>query len=230
MRKSIVFWLTFVLALGIALYFAVRISMTVMGMGNVSRVSKISVKSDLGADYADEIASVLMLPTGKSVYSINLDAYLEKMIGLPDISDAAIRRTPSGKILIRANTRKIVAVWTDGVNFYPLAADGRHIGRTLDTVPQNTLVFSGELPDDIAVFAETLRANSVISKTIGRIEWCDGRRWNIYTTNDIKIMLPENNFDSALGKLAKLQKQSEILSRNVSVIDLRDPERTLIKM
>ena len=41
-------------------------------------------------------------------------------------------------------------------------------------------------------------------------------------------MLPENNADAALSKLTRLQKQSNILNRNLSIIDLRDGERTLV--
>ena len=228
MKKSILFWLTFALALLIALYFAVRISMTIMGMGTVSRSSSISVKSDFGTAMADEVAATMQLPVGRSVYTIDMEKLLEKMSNLPDIKDAGIRRTPSGKILVRVTARKIVASWTDGTNFYPLAADGQPIGRMLDARPKNTFVFTGVLPTDLGPITEALRTNARISKNLDHIEWIEGRRWNLYTFSGTKIMLPENKVDAALGKLAHLQKQNNILDRSLSVIDMRDPDRTLV--
>ena len=57
MKKSLLFWLTFVFAALVALYLAVRLSMTIMGMGGTAPVRKISIRNAHGN--AAEIADVL---------------------------------------------------------------------------------------------------------------------------------------------------------------------------
>jgi len=230
MRKSILFWLVFALTLLIALYFAVRVTMAALGMGYAARVTKISVKTDQGAATATDIAGIMQLQPGKSVYLINLEKSMEAIAAQSDIQDVSIRRTPSGRILVRTHLRKIIAAWMDGADFYPIAADGRPVGRAFGERPSDTFIFSGDLPDNINNIVAALRATPSVSKNLDHIEWIEGRRWNIYTENGIKILLPENNIDKALAKLAHMQKQNNILFRALSVIDLRDTARTLVKV
>ncbi|MCL2017605.1 MAG: cell division protein FtsQ/DivIB [Alphaproteobacteria bacterium] len=234
MRKNLIFWLTFALAMIVALYFTVRMSMAVMGISNIAPTGRISIypgtSSGRGNSGIQEIADALNIRPKSSAYSVNIKIALANISALPDVKNAAIRRLPNGRIMVRVAQRDIVAAWTDGLNFYPLSDDGRTVARYLDVLPAGTLVFTGELPGGVGLVAGTIKRETALSKEVARIEWVEGRRWNIYTNSGVKIMLPETNWDKAIAKVGAQQKQSKILNREISVLDMRDENRTLVKI
>ena len=230
MRKSIIFWLTFALAALAALYLAVRVSMAVMGTGGVARVARISVHAGRNAENAQTIADALQIKPGGSAYSVNIEKSLAKLAARPDVRNAAVRRMPDGRIMVRVAVREIVAAWTDGYNFYPLSDDGRLLDKPLPGRPAGTLVFSGERPDNIARVIEILKGAPEIFSETESIERVEGRRWNLHMNSGVKVMLPESDLAGVVARLSERQRQTRILNRNISVLDMRDQERTLVKI
>jgi cell division protein FtsQ len=56
------------------------------------------------------------------------------------------------------------------------------------------------------------------------------RRWNVRIDNAIDVMLPEDDLTGAWSKLAELQRTSQILQRNVETIDMRLPDRLVLRV
>ena len=61
------------------------------------------------------------------------------------------------------------------------------------------------------------------------MEWIENRRWDLVTTGGITVMLPEKSPDAAIAQLIVLNKNHHIFDRNISVIDMRDDARILVK-
>ena len=87
-------------------------------------------------------------------------------------------------------------------------------------------MFRGPVPNDISQITKS--ATNLIGD-LDYIEWIDDRRWNIVTTNDITVMLPEENPDAAIASLIVLNDKHNILSKNIKTIDMRDSARILVK-
>lgn len=117
-------------------------------------------------------------------------------------------------------------MWSDGLFFYPLSADGTKIDTPFDRPDKNTIVFRGDLPDDLT---DILNSVSALSEYIDYITFVESRRWNIYTRNGIVIYLPEDNPNVAVNKISVLNQTHKILSRDLKVIDMRDGARILVK-
>ena len=108
-----------------------------------------------------------------------------------------------------------------------LSADGKYDDKSpITDRPESTLLFRGQLPNDISDI--TNAANDMISD-IDYIEWIENRRWNIQTTGGITIKLPEHDFVSAIASLITIDKTHNLLGRDIRVIDMRDPARILVK-
>ena len=56
------------------------------------------------------------------------------------------------------------------------------------------------------------------------------RRWNIELDNGIDVALPEKNAESAWHHLAALDRSDKLLARNVQVIDMRLPDRVVLRV
>ena len=56
------------------------------------------------------------------------------------------------------------------------------------------------------------------------------RRWNLRLKNGTDVRLPEEDVDVALMRLVALDRDKHILSRDVSMIDMRLPDRALVRL
>jgi len=56
------------------------------------------------------------------------------------------------------------------------------------------------------------------------------RRWNVRIDNTIDVMLPEDDMAGAWTKLAQLETTNRILQRDVQTIDLRLPDRLVVRV
>jgi cell division protein FtsQ len=68
-----------------------------------------------------------------------------------------------------------------------------------------------------------------MAKQLRAAVWVGQRRWNLVLNNDIEIWLPEEDAVAALQKLAKLDGEYKLLSREFGVVDLRLPDKLYLK-
>jgi cell division protein FtsQ len=56
------------------------------------------------------------------------------------------------------------------------------------------------------------------------------RRWNLRLTNGIDVRLPESDVRGALDRLMALDRDKKLLSRDITMIDLRLPDRVTVRL
>ena len=226
MKRNLWFWLYFVAAIILAIYFSVRIIMTFMGYGTLSTVRNISVSADANnKDLTPMVAAVGIAPGTRS-YSVNLELINERLLQMPGVRESAVRRLPNGNLSVKLHLYRAVARWTDGTYYYPLSADGTVVKKpSLDNTP-GTVLFRGPVPKDIS---DITKAATNVIDDLEYMEWIDNRRWNMITNGGITIMLPEEDPVAAIGTLVTLNKNNDVLSKNINVIDMRDSARILVK-
>ena len=225
MKKSIFFWLYFAVSIILAVYFAVRIITSQMGRGPVSTVKTIET---YGANIRDQeiIKLSLGVSKGTSLRSIDLHQLNNRISNIPGIKNSAVRLLPNGNIVVKIQKHNVIATWTDGSYYYPLSADGTKINTPSEERNENSIVFRGDLPDNLK---EIIASVSSISKYIDYINMVESRRWNIHTKNGITIYLPEKDPAAAINKIKVLNQTHKLLSRKLEIIDMRDNARILVK-
>ena len=76
---------------------------------------------------------------------------------------------------------------------------------------------------------EITNAANDMAADIDYIERIENRRWNIQTNTGITVKLPEDDFAHAIANLITINKNHNILNRDITVIDMRDASRILVK-
>lgn len=226
MKRSIWFWLSFVLAIILAIYFCVRIVMTTTGHGTLSRIRNISISADINNKDLSSLAAAASVAPGTGSYSIDLDTLNTRIGSVPGVHKSAVRRMPNGNLAVRVSLYRAVALWTDGEHYFPLSADGTIVNQPSDTRNIGNIVFRGSVPNNITDI--TNAAHNLIGD-IDYLEWIESRRWNIHTLGGITVMLPENDPISAIGTLVSLNNNHKILGKKIKTIDMRDAARILVK-
>lgn len=226
MKRSIWFWLCFVVSVILAVYFASRIIMVGMGHGNISRVRNISITADKNNKDLSALKMAATVARGTRSYAVDLDALNARVGAVPGVKKSAVRRLPNGNLAVRVSMYTAVALWTDGEHFYPLSADGTIVNKPTDVRDAGNVVFRGVVPDDID---EITKAAHNLVGVLDYLEWIENRRWNLHTMGGITVMLPEQNPINAIGTLISLNNTHQILGRNITLIDMRDATRILVK-
>lgn len=226
MKKSIWFWLCFVVAIVFAIYFSVRVVMTSMGQGKNAYVTNISISADQSdKDLSAIVAAATMTPNTRS-YSVDLSVLNKRISSVPGVKTSAVRRMPNGNIAVKVVLHRAVALWTDGESFFPLSADGTIVNKPTDVRDDSHVVFRGPIPKNITDI--TNAAHNLVGD-LDYMEWIENRRWNMYTKDGIIVMLPEDNPLAAIGTLVALNTNHNILNKQIQIIDMRDAARILVK-
>lgn len=226
MKRTIWFWIYFIIAIVLATYFSVRIITTSMGRGDLSRVHSISISADIADKDMSALAAAAAVAPGTSALTVNLNQLNHRVGAVVGVHSSAVRRLPNGNLVVRVKLYRAVALWTDGMNYFPLSADGTIVNQPSDQRKTGTVLFRGTLPNDISEI--TTVAHNLIGD-LDYMEWIENRRWNLITTGGITVMLPETSPDAAIAQLIVLNKNHHILNRDISVIDMRDDARILVK-
>lgn len=226
MKRTIWFWLYFIIAILLAIYFSVRIIMTTMGHTTVSRVHSISISADVRDKDLSALAAAAAIAPGTGAFSVDLAALNARVGAVPGVRASAVHRRADGNLVVRVKLYRAVALWTDGQNYFPLSADGTIVNQPDAERKSGTVLFRGPLPSDVGEITNV--AHNLIGN-LDYMEWIENRRWNLITTGGTTILLPEKNPDDAIAQLIVLDKNHKILSRDIKTIDMRDNARILVK-
>ena len=139
-----------------------------------------------------------------------------------------LRRYPNG-LIITVEERRPIARWRVGGQTVLVDAEGVAIS-SLDVSRFTHLpLVEGEGAN---VQAETLvnllLAKPTILSQVTRAEFVGKRRWNLHMRSGVVVLLPEQDTERALRRLADLQERHGILQRAIARLDLRDPERLVL--
>ena len=174
----------------------------------------------------DSILAAVDAHRGTPLLSIDPGTVKERLEGLPWIRSAAVERQLPGTLFIRLVERRPMAVWQRRGQLVLIDEHGRELGdegieyfpRLPFIVGEDAHKVAAELVAMLATEPQ-LRARVVSAVRVG------GRRWNLQLDNDIEIRLPEQHAPEAWAEVASLDRRQQLLSRQVSIIDLRDPDR-----
>jgi len=56
------------------------------------------------------------------------------------------------------------------------------------------------------------------------------RRWNLKLKNGIDVRLPETNIEGALATLVRLDREKNLLGRDITAVDLRLADRLTVRL
>lgn len=226
MKRTVWFWAYFIVAIILAVYFATRIVMTSFGHSPLSIIRNISISADSADKDLSAIAAAVAVAPGTHTYSLNLDTMNARIAAVPGVKKSAVRRKPDGNLSVKVQLYRAIALWTDGSHYYPLSDDGTIVRKPSSERTAGTVLFRGPVPNNIDEITKV--AHNLIGD-LDYMEWIEDRRWNLHTTGGITVLLPENDPVSAIGTLLILNKNHQILAKKITIIDMRDSARILVK-
>jgi cell division protein FtsQ len=170
--------------------------------------------------------------TGRaSLLFLDADAARAQLLANPWIADAAILKLYPDRLQITITERHAFALWQKDGRVSVIAADGtvlepfvekRYldlplvVGRDAERQAKDFLTVIDRYPEIRAA----LRASILVAD----------RRWDLRLINGINVQLPETGIEAALHRLVALDHDKKLLSRDVTVVDLRLPDRVTVRL
>lgn len=187
-----------------------------------------------GASPAVDRAIRGLVPAGLPVSSFRLDLpALHAAIATLDAVDTVDLRVRAGGVLAVSVVERVpAAIWQSPAGLQLLDATGHRVATLLDRSARPDLpLLAGEGAEDhvdeaLSVLAA---ARPVMMRVRGLVRMGE-RRWDIVLDRGQRILLPETGAVEATQRLLALDKAEDLLSRDITIVDLRSDERPVVRL
>jgi cell division protein FtsQ len=178
----------------------------------------------------DELLAAIGVSPGHPILLVDLDGLRRRVEALPWIETATVARQLPGVVRVSVVERLPFALWQrdgrtvliDKSGAVIAGADAAAHGRLPRVVGPGAAPLAAELVASLAVEPDLFRRveNAILVR---------GRRWDVELADGVVVRLPEDGKRQAWLKLAALEREQGVLSWDIVAVDLRDPDRVVVR-
>ncbi len=168
---------------------------------------------------------------GAPILAFDPAAARERVEALGWVKRASVERRLPGVVHLRIEERTAVAIWQRDGRHVLIDADGVEIGeQDVNRHRHLKLVVGPDAPRHVMPLLKALEAEDELADRVVAAQRVGERRWNLRLDSGIDIRLPEGDMLNAWRRLAGLERDHGILRRAIETIDLRQPDRLIVRM
>lgn len=170
------------------------------------------------------------LSRGAPILGVDLDEVRARIEAMPWIERATVQRRLPHHIHVVVTEREPFALWQRQGRFALIDRSGRVIVEN-DVAPFANLplvVGAGAAPVAAALLDELVRFPEVMLRVTAAVRVGE-RRWNLRLASGADVLLPEGAETAAIERLAALHRDAGLLDRGLVAIDMRLPDRLVLR-
>jgi cell division protein FtsQ len=243
--QRLAWWAGLPLLLGALLFGGVRLARTPFGSSLAARADARTLAASAALGFAvgnievegrrttqpSEILDALRARAGTPIFAVDLAQARRRLEALPWVRSALIERRLPDTIYVRLVERQPLALWQHGGKIELIDSDESVIPVTrLDRFANLPLVVGEGADQHAAALLAMLASEKALASRVSAAVWVGGRRWNLRIDNRIDVLLPEKDPEAAWAELARLEAKDAILKRDVETVDMRLPDRLVLKV
>ncbi len=194
----------------------------------VSRMEVFGASEGLRA----KITGMAGLTFPMSSLDMDLVGLREKFEALPRVASAAVRLGSGGVLEVNVTERMPNVVWRHATGLALYSADGVHLGDVASRLDRADLpLIAGQgATDHIGEAMELFSIASGIKDRVRGLQRVGARRWTLVLDQGREIWLPETGARTALMRVMATHATQEILDKDVTIVDLRVPDRPVLRL
>ena len=169
---------------------------------------------------------------GDPIFGIDLGAARRHVEEISWVKSATIERRLPNEVHVLITERAPVMLWQTQGRYYLVDRDGQVVGDEVEEYADLPLAVGEGAPDHAGELMDLLKAEPALQSRVKAAQWVGGRRWTItmdHAPGGIEVMLPESDPQAAWHDLAKLESEQTVLERQIAVIDMRLPDRLVLR-
>jgi cell division protein FtsQ len=198
----------------------------VLGLGlervTISGIAQLRESDVLAAAGLNSLVSLPFLSAS------TIRGHLERV---PLIKTASVRKLYPNELVLALTEREPHALWQLQGELFITAADGTVIDLMQDArFVHLPLVVGDEANTRTKEYLALLDSAGPLKGRIQAGTLVSGRRWTLKMDNGVDVRLPEQDAAEALARLVRLEREQKILEKDVLAIDLRMPDRVVVRL
>lgn len=178
-----------------------------------------------------EVLAAAGIGPRNSLLFLDVGDVRDRLRAVPLVKDVSVAKLFPNRLLIEIEERQPTALWQLDGAVHLVAADGTPIDDLTDS-------HFADLPFVVGVDAnrhlpEFLRILDALGELRTRVRagmFVAGRRWTLKLNNGVEVELPEDRPEATLPPLLRAQADGHLLDRDVVAVDLRDPQRLVVRL
>lgn len=179
----------------------------------------------------DTLLAAMKVEIGDPILTVDLEAMADRIRALGWVADATVYRRLPGRLHVKVEERVAAAIWQHEGRFVLIDRDGAVIGpENLDRYRHLKVVVGEGAPERTDTLLSILAQEPTLESRVIAAVWISGRRWNLRLDNGIDIRLPEEDSAGAWRRLAQLERDHALLSRDIRAIDMRQSDKLIVRM
>ena len=185
-----------------------------------------------GNNLVQDIREVVPLDFPISSFDLDLEQIRQVIAGLDPVMAATVRIRPGGVLQVDVTERQPVVVWRTRDGLTMLDQDGVRVDGLDRRAERIDLpLIAGIGADEHVGEAMQLMATArILGGRLRGLVRVGERRWDIVLDRGQRILLPSDNPVRALERVIVLNQGSDLLERDVVVVDMRIGERPTLRM
>ena len=185
----------------------------------------------------EELRARLGVEVGDPILGIDTEAARARLEQLTWVDQASVVRMLPESLYVRLIERQPLALWQQGGQFAVIDRTGAVIERGLDdahlpaTYRHLRVLVGEDAPRHAEALFALLSTEPALSERVVAATWVGDRRWDLHLDDQVDIMLPEQDPQTAWNLFAAKARDEALLDRAVRVVDLRLlPERIRLQL
>lgn len=179
-----------------------------------------------------DITEVLPVDLPLSQFQLDIEELRSLLLSLDPVLEAEVRVKSGGVLLLKVTERTPAIAWMRGDEVEVLDATGHRVATLPDVTAAGALpLIAGEGAERAVPEALTLIAAAApITDRLVGLTRIGNRRWDVVLTRGQRIALPEVAPAAALDRALAMQSARDVLDRDVEIVDLRLPDRPVLRL
>ena len=176
------------------------------------------------------VLETLGVVRGQPILAFDPHAAKARLERLPWVRGATVERRLPESIHVRLIERRPLALWQYRGRITVIDRRGEVIpGAEPKAFTRLLLVVGEDAPDHTPDLLAMLHGEPELQARVSAAVRVRGRRWNLRLDDSIDVRLPERNPSAAWAELARAQREHGVLGRDVAIVDLRLPDRLVVR-
>jgi cell division protein FtsQ len=176
------------------------------------------------------IREALGVSRGDAMLGFSPEAARQRLESIPWVAQAHVERHLPATIVVRLEERRPFAIWQNQGRFVIVDRQGKTVATDgLDQFGPLPLIVGPGADQAAAALYDLLAAETEVAERVQAMVRVGERRWNLRLHSGADVLLPEAAEAAAIKRLAELQQEAKLLDRPLAAIDLRLPDRLVVR-
>lgn len=176
------------------------------------------------------LRAALGVTKGDPILSFSVEQARKRIEELSWVEQATVERRLPNTVVVVLQERRPFAIWQNQGKFVLIDRAGQVVdNQDVKHFRHLPLVVGAGAPLGAATLLDAIADRSALTGRVVAAVRVAERRWNLRMKNGADVMLPEGHEAAALDRLIQLHQSQALLDRPLSAIDLRLPDKLIIR-